>query len=139
MFVGFAIYGILMMVCSVQAIRFALLRDFNTHREWAIRLFALVLGSWIYRMGYGFIFASLGGLGVTPNFTGPLDYFMDFAFFVIPLAVAEVVIKGRNSSAYSAWKSLGSLLCILTSLLIWQASLYFLSESWGVAIAKLFG
>ena len=137
MFIGFAIYGILMMVCSVQAIRYALRREFVLHREWAIRLFALVLGSWIYRMGYGFIFTVLGGRGLAPGFTGPLDYFMDFAFFVIPLIVAEVVIKGKNSGAFSAWRSFGAVLCVICGLLIWQATFYFLSKSWGVAIVKL--
>jgi len=138
MLIGFAVYGILMMICSVQAIRYALLRQFSTHREWAIRLFALVLGSWLYRMGYGFIFTALEGRGLGPAFTGPLDYFMDFAFFIIPLIVAEVVIKVKNGTAYSVWKSFGAVLCIISGLLIWQATYYFLSQNWGVAIAKLF-
>lgn len=138
MLIGFGMYGALMMVCSVQTIRFALLREFNLHREWAIRLFALVLGSWIYRMGYGFIFGILDGRGITPGFTGPLDYFMDFAFFVIPLMVAEVVIKGNKSAVHATWKSMGSVLSIISALLIWQSSIVFLSGTWGVAISKLF-
>ena len=137
MLIGFAAYGILMMICSVQTIRYALLRQFSIHREWAIRLFALVLGSWLYRMGYGFMYTTLEGRGLGPALTGPLDYFMDFSFFVIPLIVAEVVIKGKNSAVFSAWRSFGSVLCIVCGLLIWQATFYFLSENWGAAIIKL--
>lgn len=138
MFVGFLVYGLLMMVCSTQTIRFALLREFDQHRQWSIRLFALVLGSWIYRMGYGFIHTSLGNWGLGKSFSGPLDYFMDFAFFVIPLLVAEIIIKGRNSSVYSLWRIVGSALCILMGLLICQATYYFLDGAWGKAIATFF-
>jgi hypothetical protein len=138
MLIGFGIYGLLMMACSVQTIRFALLRQFNVHRQWAIRLFALVLGSWIYRMGYGFIHMNLGNWGLGRSFSGPLDYFMDFAFFVIPLLVAEIVIKGRNSSIGSRWKPVGSVVCVVSGLLICQATYYFLAGSWGRAITALF-
>lgn len=137
MFIGFLVYGVLMMICSVQTIRFALLHKFDIHRQWAIRLFALVLGSWIYRMGYGFIYTVLGGWGLGSNFSGILDYFMDFAFFVIPLLVAEIVIVGKKSSVYSLWRIFGSILCIVLGLLICQATYYFLTQSWGSAILSI--
>lgn len=137
MLIGFAIYGLLMMVCPVQTLRYALIGKYQIHREWAIRLFALVLGSWIYRMGYGLILTILSGKGLGLNFSGPLDYFMDFSFFVIPLIVAEIVIKGKNSGAYSLWRYSGAFLCILTSLLIWRATFFFLGDSWGKSIHVL--
>ena len=59
MLIGFSIYGLLMMICSIQTLRFALIGKYQIHREWAIRLFALVLGSWIYRIGYGVIMTLL--------------------------------------------------------------------------------
>lgn len=138
MLIGFSLYGILMMVCSVQTIRYALIRQFTAHREWAIRLFALVLGSWIYRMGYGFILTSLGGWGVKPDFSGPLDYFMDFSFFVMPLMIAEVVIQGQKSAAFYFWKRAGTVLCLLGGWLICESTYFFMSNSWGSAIATIF-
>ena len=138
MFIGFGIYGLLMMVCSVQTIRFAMLRQFNVHRQWAIRLFALVLGSWIYRMSYGFIHTNLGDWGLGHKFSGPLDYFMNFAFFVIPLLVAQLVIKGKYGSSYSLWKPVGSVIYVLTGLLICQSTYFFLIGPWGKAINTLF-
>lgn len=139
MLIGFSIYGLLMMIYPVQVIRFALLKNFKIHREWAIRLFALVLGSWIYRMSYGVIFTILKGWGLGKSFSGPLDWFMDFAFFVIPLIIAEIIIKGLNGVANSIWRYIGSALCIISGLLIWNATIYFLNKSWGSAIASLFG
>jgi hypothetical protein len=139
MLLGFMIYGLLMMIAPVQVIRYALKGNLVIHREWAIRLFALVLGSWIYRMGYGIIRSLMNDFGLAKNFSGPMDYFMDFSFFVIPLIVAEIVIKGKNSSTYSLWRFTGSALCILTSLLIWNATLYFLNGSWGDVIQSMIG
>lgn len=139
MVIGFGLYGILMMICSVQTIRFALNRDFTRHRQWAVRLFALVLGSWLYRMGYGFIYTNLGGWGIAPKFTGPMDYVMDYAFFVIPLLVAEIIIQGKKSATYSIWQNTGALLCVLGGVLILQATYFFLNTSWGSAISSLVG
>ncbi len=138
MLIGFSIYGLLMMICPIQTLRFALIGKYQIHREWAIRLFALVLGSWIYRIGYGVIMTLLDRKGLGPQFSGPADYFMDFAFFVIPLIIAEIVIKGRKSSAYSLWRLTGAALCIVTSLLIWHATFFFLSRgNWGKSIHVL--
>lgn len=137
MLIGFSIYGLLMMACSFQTIRFAIMRQLNQHRQWAIRLFALVMGSWIYRMGYGFIHLSLNDWGLGPNFSGPLDYFMSFAFFIIPLFVAEIVIKGNESSLFSLWKVSGSILCFSLGALICQGTYYFLAGAWGKVIFRL--
>jgi hypothetical protein len=63
---------------------------------------------------------------------------MDFSFFVIPLIIAEILIKGMNGPAGSLWRKTGSILCILSGLLIWNATLYFLGGPWGRAILNLF-
>lgn len=43
--VGFALYGVLMAVAAVKALLAARSRQFVVHQQWAIRLFALVVGS----------------------------------------------------------------------------------------------
>src|SRR3954468_14608865 len=53
MSVGFSLYGALMVVAAVETVRHARARRFDEHRAWAIRLFALAIGSWLYRMDYG--------------------------------------------------------------------------------------
>jgi hypothetical protein len=52
--VGFSLYGGLVVVAAVATIWHARQRRFAEHRAWAIRLFALAIGSWLYRMDYGF-------------------------------------------------------------------------------------
>jgi hypothetical protein len=50
---GFALYGGLMVICATQTYRHARARPIETHRAWALRLFALAIGSWLYRVDYG--------------------------------------------------------------------------------------
>ena len=41
-------------LAAVQTYRHARGRRWERHRAWAIRLFALAIGSWLYRLDYGF-------------------------------------------------------------------------------------
>ncbi len=63
--IGFGLYGVLMVAAAVQTYRYARARELLRHRAWALRLFALALGSWLYRMDYGFWLLLTGGMGHT--------------------------------------------------------------------------
>ncbi len=52
--IGFGLYGILMLVAAIQTYRHAVARNLDKHRAWALRLYALAIGSFLYRMDYGF-------------------------------------------------------------------------------------
>ena len=97
--IGFGGYGALMVVASVQTWRHARARRLPgrlaRHRAWAIRLFALAIGSWLYRMDYGFWILFTGGVGHTPDYRGWFDLVMDSAFYLPNLAVAEAFIRAR--------------------------------------------
>jgi Predicted membrane protein (DUF2306) len=75
---GLSLYGALMLIASVETIWNAWKRNFVQHRAWAIRLFALAIGSWLYRMDYGFWLSLTPGLGHTKTFDGPFDVVMSF-------------------------------------------------------------
>lgn len=116
--IAFALYGACVLVCSVQVVRHARARNFAIHREWALRIFVLAMGSWLYRMQYGVWFAVMGDRGIGENFSGPFDYFQDFAFFVPYLIGVEVFLRwerrggsGLSRSASRALKvgSIGAL------------------------------
>lgn len=91
--VAFAGYGVLMVLAASQTVRHAVARRTAVHRQWAVRLYALAVGSWLYRMGYGFWFMLTDGIGVQEGFSGPFDYVMDFAFYVPGLIVAEGYLR----------------------------------------------
>ena len=96
---GFALYGALM--AAIATLTYAAARGGRTeaHRAWAIRLFALTVGSWLYRMEYGLWFLTMGKAGHASDFHGPFDAVMAFAFYLPNLAVAELFIRARRRPA----------------------------------------
>jgi tetratricopeptide (TPR) repeat protein len=88
----------LILICAALALRYALLRDFRTHRVWALRLFLVVSGVWFFRVG---LMLSLlifkGPVGYDPaTFTGPFVTFLGFAQFLLPLAVLEMYLRAKE-------------------------------------------
>ena len=76
--------------------RYARARNFQRHREWALRLFVLALGSWLFRVHYGLWFALTDGLGSTPDLTGPFDRIQVFAFFLPYLVWLEWYLRRKQ-------------------------------------------
>lgn len=127
MTLGFGIYGVLMLLATAQTYRHARARRLDAHRAWAIRLFTLGLGSWLYRMEYGLWLQAVHGPGhVQDAFNGPFDMLMDF-FYVPHLLVAEWIIRRRQawSGRSRAWA--GALGALLLAAVTWLfASAYWL-------------
>lgn len=92
---GFALYGTLLAICAVQAIRRARDRQFDAHRRWALRLLVLCLGSWLYRVHYGVWYALTGGIASTPTFEGAFDLVQNVAFYLPYLVMLEVWMRLR--------------------------------------------
>jgi Predicted membrane protein (DUF2306) len=72
--------------------RHARARRTPLHRRWALRLFLAVSGVWFFRIGLmAWIVANQGPAGFDPKtFTGPFLTVLNFAQFVVPLAVLEL-------------------------------------------------
>ena len=49
--IGSTLNAILIWLCAAMALRYALARDFKSHRRWALRLFLVVSASWFLRIG----------------------------------------------------------------------------------------
>jgi hypothetical protein len=96
---GFGLYGVLMVVAALQTIRYARAGDFSKHRAWAIRLFVLVIASWLSRMEDS-LSALLELGGRTPDFRGWFDVVMTFFFYTPNLVIAELYLRaGRPDSS----------------------------------------
>lgn len=132
--IGFTGYGVLTIIAAVAAVHFARRSDFVRHRAWAIRLFALAVGSWLYRMEYGFWFLLTDGLGHTSTFDGPFDQVMDFFFYLPNLLVAEVFIGRRKIVASNIAKSLATGGLLAASALLLVATYFFTLKFWGPEI-----
>jgi tetratricopeptide (TPR) repeat protein len=92
---GTSLMAVLIMLCAVMAARYAIARDFKTHRRWALRLYLVVSASLFIRAG---IFLSLlvnrGPFGFdSTSFTGPFLTFISFAQYLVPLAVLELYFR----------------------------------------------
>jgi hypothetical protein len=97
MHIAFAIWGAVMMLSSVMAYVHARAKRFDLHRAWAIRLFAMVLGSWVFDLEYRVWGDLTGGIGMGKAAAlGLFDYAMLYLFFVPNLLVAEYFIRNKH-------------------------------------------
>ncbi|MBD9437718.1 DUF2306 domain-containing protein [Pseudoxanthomonas sp. PXM03] len=95
--VAFAIWGAVMMLSAVMAYVHARAKRFDLHRAWAIRLFAMVLGSWVFDLEIRAWKDLTGGLGMgAGNASGPFDYAILYLFFVPNLLIAEFFIRNQH-------------------------------------------
>jgi hypothetical protein len=132
--VGFGLYGVLTVLAAVQTFRHARAKRLEAHRAWALRLFALAIGSWLYRMDYGFWLLLADGAGHTRDFRGPFDVVMSFWFYLPNLLVAEAFIRARRVTARPALRmAAAGVLAGATGFLL-LGTYYFTRFYWGPAI-----
>lgn len=136
--IAFSGYGILTFVAAFATIYFARSGNMDQHRAWAIRLYALAIGSWLYRMDYGFWFLFTDGLGHTSTFNGPFDYFMNFFFYVPNLVIAEIFIGRMNMVKSDTAKWAATISLFLATSFLALATYFFTRELWGPAILEGF-
>jgi hypothetical protein len=97
--IAFALWGSVMMLSSVVAYVHARAKRFDLHRAWAIRLFAMVLGSWIFDLEYRAWEDMTGGAGMgKAGHPGWFDYAINYLFFVPNLLVAEFFIRNKHKT-----------------------------------------
>ncbi len=131
---GFSLYGILMLLSAIAAIHFARSRNFQKHQEWAMRLYSLAIGSWLYRMCYGFWALLADSAGHTSNFQGPFDYIMDFFFYLPGLLITEILIRRKSQDLSTGVKGLLSGLLLTATGFIAIGTYYFTLYYWGPGI-----
>jgi uncharacterized membrane protein len=108
--------AVMIWLCGGMALRYALARDFRTHRRWALRFFLVVSGSWFFRIGFFLSFLIFKGpFGFDPaTFRGPFLTFMSFAQYLLPLAVLEIYLWAQDRPGALRRMATASLLFVLT-------------------------
>jgi hypothetical protein len=95
--IAFSLWGAVMMLSAVMAYVHARAKRFDRHRAWAIRLFAMVLGSWLFDIEIQAWTDWAGGIGMNADgASGPVDLAMLYLFFVPNLLVAEFFIRNMH-------------------------------------------
>jgi len=113
---GSILMAVLIMLCAVMALRYALARDFKTHRRWALRLYLVVSASLFIRIGiFGSVLLHGGPFGFDPaTFTGPFLTFISFGQYLIPLAILELYFLVQDRPAVPARLAMAAFLFLLT-------------------------
>ncbi len=132
--IGFGLYGILTFVAGVETFRHAREKRFEMHKAWSWRLYALAIGSWLYRMDYGFWFILADGAGTTPDFRGVFDQVMAFFFYVPNLIVVEMLLRAQGRKASSSIKIGAGVLMLFATVFLVIGTYFFTKELWGPVI-----
>ncbi len=113
---GSTLGAVLIILFAVMAVRYAIARDFKTHRRWALRLFMVVSASWFYRVGFFLSLILNGGpFGFDPTtFQGPFLTFMSFAQYLVPLAVLETYLRTTDRGGAPRRLAMATGLFVLT-------------------------
>lgn len=95
--VAVSIDGLLILVFTAVAWRFAVRRVFAAHRRWAMRTFMVVSGVWFLRVGIMAWMLTAGRLGMNKTMSGPADITLEFGSYLIPLAALEAYFWAQRS------------------------------------------
>lgn len=110
---GISLDAVLIMLFAFLAVRAAIARDIPRHRRWALRLFMVVSAVWFYRIGLMFwIVINKGPVGFNfETLEGPFIYFLNFAQYLLPLAILELYFRaGQGTNASGQWAVSGIIL-----------------------------
>ena len=134
--IGFSLYGILMFVAAVQTVRYAMARQLLDHQAWAWRLYALAIGSWLYRMDYGLWLIFTDWVGHTEEFDGWFDHIMAFFFYIPNLLIVELMIRARSQESSKQLLNTASVTMLCSALLLVTVTWVFAQVAWLPAIAS---
>jgi len=113
--VGVSLDAVLIMIFAVLAVRYAIARDFQTHRRWTLRLFMAVNGVWFFRVGMMlWLVINRGPAGFNPKtLTGPFLTVWSFANYLLPLAILELYLRTERSSSSSRFAMAAGLFVLM--------------------------
>jgi hypothetical protein len=136
--VGLSIYGMLLFISAFETYRYAIKGRLADHRVWALRLYALVIGAWLYRMYYGLWLSLADGAGHTEGFNGVFDHVMVFFFYLPNLLVVEIFIRARRMDVHPALRLTACVPLLAASFFLVLGTYYFTVHCWGPAILESF-
>ncbi|MEM6889710.1 MAG: DUF2306 domain-containing protein [Pseudomonadota bacterium] len=99
---GFAGYGLLLIWAAFNTVQNARAKNFDAHRRWALRLFVLAIGSWIYRVHYHIWYIATGGIASNETFSGAFDLVQNVAFYLPYLMLLEAwfLVEQRRAQSF---------------------------------------
>ncbi|GHF30979.1 membrane protein [Kordiimonas sediminis] len=103
--------GVIIVTCAVMAFKYARVKKFAKHREWALRLFVAVSGVWMFRVGLmAWLMIHGRPVGFDPaTFSGPFLTVLFTAVYVLPLFFLEIYLRAqaRGTAAQKLFTATG--------------------------------
>ncbi|MGC2402405.1 MAG: DUF2306 domain-containing protein [Acidobacteriaceae bacterium] len=117
--IGQSLDAALIMLFAALALRYALARDFKSHRRWSLRLFMAVSASLFIRSGlFLTLMVNHGPFGFdAATFRGPFLTFLLFGQYLVPLAVLEIYFRTQERAAAARRFAMAAGLFVLTVML----------------------
>jgi hypothetical protein len=114
---GTSLNALLILWFAAAAWRHVAARNFNAHRQWAMRLFLAVSGVWFFRVGLLFwILVNRGPAGFDPHtFLGPFLDFLTFAQTLLPLAALEIYLRAGAARGATLKYAAAAVIILLTA------------------------
>lgn len=95
---GVTLNGVLILAAIFYAWKYARARQYAQHRRYAVHAFILINGVWTFRLYLmGWFMINQGPLGNNATLSGPADIILSFASYLLPMAVAELVMHAEKS------------------------------------------
>lgn len=92
--------GVLILLFATLALRFAVARRIDEHRQWAMRLFMAVNGVWFFRvMIMAWLIVNQGPRWNNATLSGPADLALSYGSFVVPLLGLELYFAATRSQS----------------------------------------
>lgn len=98
---GGGMYGVVMFYVLFKCVQSLMRKEYVSHKEWAIRLFILAIGSWLNRVTTGWIvvfFIGAAAVGIErPVNPEIFAYINPWSFYIVPLLIYEVYVRLKRS------------------------------------------
>ena len=111
-----ALNAVLIMLCAGQTIGYALARDIDTHRRWALRTFMVVNGVWFLRVGMmGWMIAKIGLFGGPKEFDANFYAFWSYGSYLVPLVLLQLYFYAQDRGRAPLKIATATLLLVLAA------------------------
>ena len=97
--IAMTVDGCLIVAFAVIAWRLAAARKFQAHARWALRTFMVANGVWFLRLMSMAWSLATGGWGMTGGLSAPAFVAMQFACYLVPLALLELYFFAQGSAS----------------------------------------
>jgi len=112
-----SINGVLILITAGVALYFAVTRQIDRHRRWAMRLWLLVSGVWFFRvliMAWAII---MGGVGMTESGSSPVDLGIAASSYLLPIGILQLYLMAQDSSGAIPKVTMSVMLLICTGIM----------------------